>query len=254
MDEAEQNNLGAKVLNARFERWHTCSLCEQDYYSAVRYALGWACWKTYVDRPEFDRIRGVAMGSLGIGLTFAYQHADALSVKEADISTMRRIDAPEQSILVAQSNLATSYEMVGQKEQALQLRRDAYSGFLRLFGEEHLHTLQAANSYAASLSKLQRIEEAKALMRKTLPVAQRVLGNSHLLTLGMRWFYATGLYMDHSAMLGDLREAVTTLEETERIARRVLGILHPVTTEVEESLLESRVALRARETPPPGSS
>ena len=31
------------------------------------------------------------------------------------------------------------------------------------------------------------------------------------------------LYQDPAATLGDLREAVTTLEEIERIARRVLG-------------------------------
>ena len=53
-DEVEENNLGAKVLNQRWRRWHTCSLCEQQYHSEVRCALGWACWKTYVGRPETD--------------------------------------------------------------------------------------------------------------------------------------------------------------------------------------------------------
>ena len=46
--EAEENNLDLKVLNARWNRWHTCSLCEQMYHGVVRCALGWACWKTYV--------------------------------------------------------------------------------------------------------------------------------------------------------------------------------------------------------------
>ena len=55
--EAEENNLGDKVLNERWERWHTCSLCEQDYHGVVRCALGWACWKTYVGRPETDWAR-----------------------------------------------------------------------------------------------------------------------------------------------------------------------------------------------------
>jgi hypothetical protein len=41
MNEAEENNLGAKVLNARFRRWVACSLCEQDYHGIVRCALGY---------------------------------------------------------------------------------------------------------------------------------------------------------------------------------------------------------------------
>jgi len=46
-DEAEENNLDVKVLNERFARWHTCSLCEQEYHGVVAGALGWVCWKTY---------------------------------------------------------------------------------------------------------------------------------------------------------------------------------------------------------------
>jgi hypothetical protein len=56
---------------------------------------------------------------------------------------------------------------------------------------------------------------------------------------------------DDGATLDDLREAVTTLEETARTARRVMGGAHPLVAKIEHSL---RAALRARETPPPGSS
>ena len=54
---------------------------------------------------------------------------------------------------------------------------------------------------------------------------------------------------DPDATLDDLREAVSTLEETERIARRVLGGAHPLTLNIEVALRQSRAALRARETP-----
>ena len=47
------------------------------------------------------------------------------------------------------------------------------------------------------------------------------------------------------ATLDDLREAVTTLEDAERIARRVLGAAHPLTTGIEEQLQNVRAALRA---------
>ena len=51
------------------------------------------------------------------------------------------------------------------------------------------------------------------------------------------------------ATLDDLHEAVTTLEDTVRIARRVLGGAHPLTSSIERSLRRSRAALRAREAP-----
>ena len=55
---------------------------------------------------------------------------------------------------------------------------------------------------------------------------------------------------DAGATLDDLREAVTTLEEAERIARRVLGSAHPLAQDIDGGLRNARAALRARETPP----
>ena len=55
--------------------------------------------------------------------------------------------------------------------------------------------------------------------------------------------------MADGATLNDLREAVTTFEDVARIARRVLGGAHPITTSVEGSLRDARAALDARETP-----
>ena len=65
----------------------------------------------------------------------------------------------------------------------------------------------------------------------------------------MRWIYAQSFYTDASASLDDLREAVTTLGESEPIARRVLGGAHPITGAIEYFLPGARAALRARETP-----
>ena len=50
-----------------------------------------------------------------------------------------------------------------------------------------------------------------------------------------------------AGILDHLREAVTTLEETERIARRVLGGAHPDTAAIEGNLRNARTMLRARE-------
>ena len=65
----------------------------------------------------------------------------------------------------------------------------------------------------------------------------------------MNKIYATVLCTDPGTPLDDLREAVNTLEETDRTARRVLGGAHPTTTGIEGCLRMARVELGAREAP-----
>ena len=108
-------------------------------------------------------------------------------------------------------------------------------------------------TYADSLRRLRRFEEAKSLLRKTIPATRRVLGEGHRLALTMRWIYAQSLYEDNGATLDDLREAVTTLEDAARTARRVLGGAHPTTESIEDELQDARAALAARETPSPSA-
>ena len=85
---------------------------------------------------------------------------------------------------------------------------------------------------------------------------QRVGGacSRYISMLTMRWICAMALYKDVGATLDDLRKAVTTLEDAERIARRVLGGAHPDTVGIENDLRHARAALAARETPPPPRS
>ena len=165
---------------------------------------------------------------------------------------VRRLGASEETMLAVQSNLANLYQVLGRYEESLALQREVYSVCLKLFGE-HEHTLRAANNYACSLYELHRFEEAKALLRKTVPVGRRILEEGHRLTLKMRSIYATVLCEDPAATLDDLREAVSMLEDMERITRRVFGGAHPFTQRIERSLHNARAVLRARETPP-GSS
>ena len=61
-------------------------------------------------------------------------------------------------------------------------------------------------------------------------------------------------YRADGATLDDLREAVTTLEDAERTARRVLGGTHPTTEGIGETLQGARAGLRAREAPSPSPS
>ena len=108
-----------------------------------------------------------------------------------------------------------------------------------------LHARQRSRGGSAS-SILRRFEEAKSLLRKTIPVARRVLGEDYGTTLRMQLNYARALNEDDGATLDELREAVTTLEETAPIARRVLGISHPLALSIENYLQEAQAALRSR--------
>jgi len=144
--EAEDNNLDAKARTTAFRRWDTCSLCEQDYHGVVACALGWACWKTYLGRPEMDTTRRMAMSRLGNGLFDAKHHEAALSVRETELSMLRRLGDAEERMLVTQGNLANTYEKLGRVEEALRMRQDVYSGRLELNGKEHEETLRAATT------------------------------------------------------------------------------------------------------------
>ena len=114
-------------------------------------------------------------------------------------------------------------------------------------GDEHAGTFLAAYNYALSLVGFKRLEEARPLLRRTIPVARRVTGDSSDISISLRTLYAQSLCCDAAATLDDLREAVTTLEETERTARRVLGGAHPLTTVIERALQNARAVLRVRE-------
>ena len=160
---------------------------------------------------------------------------------------LRRLEGSESNMLTVQSNLANSYQMLGRLGEALRLRRDVYSGRLKLNGDQHADTLLAVTNYASSLLSLQRFGEVKSLLRKAIPVAPRVLGESDSVTLKMRGCYAEALKSDPGATLDDVREAVTTFEELERTARRVFGVAHPITKGLEKCLRDARAAFHARE-------
>ncbi len=143
----------------------------------------------------------------------------------------------------------------------------------RVVGEDNRLTLTMRKVYARALyedpnATLDDVREAVTTLVEIERTARRVFGSAHPLTTGigedvqvarawlltMRRNYARALYLAAGATLDDLREAVTTLEDTERTARRVLGRSHPTTAGVERALREARAALRARETPSPGDA
>ena len=73
--------------------------------------------------------------------------------------------------------------------------------------------------------------------------------------------YGKALYVADGATLDDLREAVNTLEDTVRVARRIFGGSYPLVTSMQKFSQEARAALaieeylqEARAMTPPGDA
>ena len=128
-------------------------------------------------RPETDQVRDLAMNLLGLGLQDAKHYKDALSVREAELSTMRRLGGAEQRMLSIMANIGTAYENLGQLEKGLGIKQQVYARHMELYGIEDERDPHRSQQLRRLPSWSTAVEEAKALMRKTIPVARRVLAN-----------------------------------------------------------------------------
>jgi len=235
MDEAEENNLIQKC-SERWHRWHTCSLCEQDYHGVVRCALGWACWKAYVGRPiDTDRSRGLSLSLLASGLGGVGRHRERLDVLEVQMDLVRRSGASDAMCSEITTNLANCYAELGRHAEALELRQRVYDmDVARFDGLTSKDTFISALNLATSLHFSGRGADAIKLLRKTVPEATRVIGPGSELTIMICATLAG--YLARIGQLEELEEAVDLLEQTVGTARRALGRDHPTTRGIQSNL------------------
>ena len=106
----------------------------------------------------------------------------------------------------------------------------------------------ATNNYAVVLLDLDRHAEAKALIRKTMPVARRTLGAEHDLTLNFRDVYGRCLCRDPGASRDDVAEAIEIMDDVQRRARRVFGPGHPNWNTLPQELTAAREKLASFDT------
>ena len=200
-----------------------------------------------MDRPETDQLRCFAMTQLGNGLSAADHDEDALSVNEAELSTLRRIGAPEEAMLAVQGNLAVTYATLGRFEEALSINRDIYVRGSEVFGKYHESTLLSAGNLASSLvDTLQQFDEAKAFLLDRIPETIRALGKDHANTFRLQRMYAQCLYKNEGASREDVTAAIATLEELDRKITRIYGASHPQTGATRSRLAEAREKLAER--------
>ena len=83
---------------------------------------------------------------------------------------------------------------------------------------------------------LRRFEEAKSLLRKTIPVARRVFGGESGRVLSLREDLCRATLAGDSSSK-EKRKALQMLEDTVAALRRLFGLLHPETQRAQ-GLLE----------------
>ena len=241
--EAVENNLGAKAFDERWARWYECSLCEQRYHSVVSCALGWACWKTYVGRPEIDpfNLRMNAMQRLECGLSAAGKHGERVGILEAKLAIEVRLGTLEEAVLNTKNNMAHCYDQLGRTQEALELRREIYASSADVIDATHRFVF--AMNLAISYIETGRVRDAKSFLRKQLPEALRALGSEDRIYIKFRWTYAQALFLNDRASRDDVVESIAIHEELAATARRVLGPAYPLTTSIQDTFAQARERL-----------
>jgi len=211
---------------------------------AVRLALAWSCWATYLGRPESDRYRLQAIGLLGNALfECSEEREQAVLVQESYLASIQRC-APhdEEAIIGGLSNLAGCLDELGRHDEALFLLQEAYARRVSLSGAADETSLVSGCDVWATLHKLGRVSEACAFCREQLPLARIALGDAHPLTLRIGDRLSDALLVE-GATEDDLLEAEAILGASFETRRRVLGPAHPATKKCKRILDSVKLAL-----------
>ena len=266
--EARDHRIEGERMATRWERWHRCQLCGQDYHGVVLCALGWACWKTYVGRPESDPLRRSAMGQLGNSLSITNSTENALEVFRSIQALERRFGPTSQDHFATPGNIAHCLSRLGREDEAMHVRQRIYDIKKAKLGAKHYETLYSAVNLAASMLHIARKEiarkqfldeqamivQVKGFLREVVSEADDALGSDHLITIRLR--QVLGRAIPGGIQLNDKESlAVANLEslniftELRKTAIRVLGKAHPVTREIEkdhdEAMTSNRFAVAA---------
>ena len=253
--EAEENNLGDQAANQRLNRWLVCGLCEQEYRGVVMHALGWACWRMYLGRPEDDMVRMNAMTALGNGLRAVSQIKKRLGLLESQLALMIRNRVHPEALLANQGAIATCLEHLGRIEESQKLAVQVHGRTKELLGTRHKNTIISAGNLAISLQDSGRHAEALSLTAEYIPVSESELGPHDSATLRLRNSYLRSRcfevversQVDPSVSLEDIREIAVSFEDLYRTALRVLGGQHPITVQCKEDIAVCRTGIARTE-------
>ena len=246
-DDVEENRTGTAIAE-RWRQWGFCNLCKQSHHGVVNHALGWACWKTYVGRPETDIYRDNAMKRLVIGLSAVDRTEERLQILMSQLATATRLGYSEERILSIKMSIANCHGEMDREEEALALHRDVYARRVALGASSKKVFINALN-LGSSLMNLQRYAEARSFILEQLPKARSALGVEDDIYAKLRWSYAVCLHRNDGASLHELVEAVAILEHLSSWARQVYGPAHPLTESIQEDCEEAQGQLASFKDP-----
>jgi len=136
----------------------------------------------------------------------------------------RKLSKQHSDTFTSPANLVTSYNDVGRKKEALDLREKRLEVQRRTLGEEHPYTLNSMTSLAFSYDDVERRKEALQLREKRLEVQRRTLNEEHPDTLTSM----ADLAVSYDSA-GREKEALQLREKTLKERRFILGEEHPDT-------------------------
>mmetsp|Transcript_36373 Transcript_36373/g.112529 ORF Transcript_36373/g.112529 Transcript_36373/m.112529 type:complete len:217 (+) Transcript_36373:2-652(+) len=170
-------------------KWQKCFDCGQEFHGVVKFALGWACWKTYRGRPETDYMYACGLSILGTGMLFGTDSPnEALPILLASLAVERRYwsrESESHNVRIAQHNLSGCYSALGRHEDALRVIQEVFAADVNAHGPGHEYTLSSAVQLSLQLGHLKRFAEAKSFLSEQVPIAQQALGVDHSVTLNM---------------------------------------------------------------------
>ena len=248
VEEGLENNL---PMDSRWAVWDHCPLCHQYIVGPMKHALGWACWRSYVRKPD-GQLRARATEMLGYGLQHNDRNEEAVAVLEATMALIRRVG--EESFIRTEiiDCLANCYTRLGRDEFALRLRSKAYEDTKASYGEAHPDTLRRAINLGDSLSGA----EEKSWFRKQANIARTALGDDDSLTIQLRASLALSLgkspFERHcnqyelrvlESYRTDLEESVAIFTDVILRAQRQFGGQHPRTIIYADYLKETQTVL-----------
>ncbi|KAK7441019.1 hypothetical protein VKT23_016800 [Stygiomarasmius scandens] len=149
----------------------------------------------------------------------------SVEIKKEDLRLCREVLGEHHpDTLTSMSNLAWTYQNLGQLEPAEKMQEEVLRLRREVLGEHHPDTLTSINNLALTYKDLGQLEAAEKMQEEELRLCREVLGEHHPDTL----ISMSNLASTYKA-LGQLKAAEKMQEEVLRLHREVFGEHHPST-------------------------
>ncbi|KAK2598930.1 hypothetical protein QQS21_005608 [Conoideocrella luteorostrata] len=233
-----QSSLDLHFLEKCFRVLRKYSLCQykttQGSYSTHQLIQAWGC-----DRLKDNR-EVMFFWSAASKLLYDYlQSTNGYPVEPAmklrivshltdNIQSFRRaskdMNQNQLDALRTLQRFETFFGDIGRWNEAALSQREILAIVQRVFGEGHLHTIDAMNNLASTLHNYGKLDEAVELQNQVLEKRQRILGHEHIRTIMAINNLASTLNEQ-----GDFCKAAAMQKQVLEKRKQILGDEHPET-------------------------